>query len=173
MGFEFYGTYQKKPYFRAVSLIYKPSSRSTWIRMIFFVGFTAVYIAMIISSLKTATAPKISILVGHLITFTVVGSFTFRPYITAYTRARKDWSDPITHLPIQGKVSEQGVIFNPGANQRMMDWGNFIKLEKSEGYAAMVAEDDTMVLLQRSFFQTDDEWKTLDQWLERYIIRVH
>jgi hypothetical protein len=168
MDIEFYGTYQKKPYFRAVSLIHKPSSRSTLLRIIFFLGFTAVYIAMIISSFQTATASKISLLIGYLITFTVVASFTFRPYITAYTQARKDWSDPITHLPIQGLVSEQGVIFNPGAHQQTINWVNFNKMEKSNDFVALVAADQTMMLLQRSFFHSDDEWQTLQHWIEQY-----
>jgi hypothetical protein len=169
MGIEFYGTYQQKPYFKAVSLIHKPSPQSTWIRIIFFLGFTAVYIAMIISSFQTATASKISLLIGYLITFTVVGSFTFRPYINAYTQARKEWGDPITHLPIQGVVSEQGIIFNPGAHQQTINWVNFTKMEKSDDFIALVVAGETMVLLQRSFFQSGEEWQTLQQWVQRHI----
>lgn len=169
MDIEFYGTYQKKLYFRAVSLIHKPGSRSTLLRIILFLGFTAAYIAMIISSFETAASSKVSLLIGYLITFTVVGSFTFQPYIKAFTQARKEWSDPITHLPIQGIVSEQGVIFNPGANQQVITWDSFIKTELTTDYCALVAEDETMVLLQRSFFQSDEEWQTLQQWVQQYV----
>lgn len=167
MEIEFYGTYERKAYFRAVSLIYKPSSKSTWLRIIFFLIFAAAYIALIISSFQTTTASKISLLIGYLITFTVVTSFTFRPYITAYTQARKDWSNPITHLPIQGMVSEQRVTFNPGSSSHAIEWNNFLKLEKSNDFVALVTSDETMVLLQRSFFQDDAEWQTLMQWIEQ------
>jgi hypothetical protein len=169
MQIEFYGSYQKKPYFRAVSLIDKPSSPSAWLRILFFLGFTAVNIVMIINNFQTEAASKISILIGQLITFTVVVSFTFQPYIKAFTQARKDWSDPITHLPIQGIVSEQGVIFNPGTNQQAIDWTSFTKMEKTADFVALVTADENMVLLQRSFFQSDPEWQTLHQWIENYV----
>jgi hypothetical protein len=169
MEIEFYGTYLKKPYFRAVSLIHKPSARSTLLRIIFFLGFTAAYIAMIISSFQTAASSKVSLLIGYLITFTVVGSFTFQPYIKAFTQARKDWSNPITRLPIQGVVSEKGVIFNPGAKQQVITWDSFKNSELTNDYCALVAEDETVVLLQRSFFQSDEEWQTLQRWVGQHI----
>lgn len=172
MQIEFYGKYQRKAYFRAVSLIHKPSTQSTWLRIIFFLVFAAAYIALIISSFQTTNSSKISLLIGYLITFTVVTSFTFRPYITAYAQARKDWSDPITHLPIQGMVSEQGITFNPTSNSPVIDWESFEKLEKANEYVALVTTDKTMVLLQRSFFQ-DDEWRTIQQWLDHYVQGIH
>ena len=173
MKIEFYGKYKRKPYFRAVTLIHKPSSRSALLRVIFFVGFTAVFGAMLVSSLQTEGTSQISILIGQLITFTVVTTFTFRPYITAYTQARKDWSDPITHLPIQGIISEQGVTFNPGANQQVIEWGKITKKDQSEDFAALVADDETMVLLQRSFFHSEDEWQTVQEWIGQYVKPEH
>jgi hypothetical protein len=36
-----------------------------------------------------------------------------------------------------------------------------------------VTADENMVLLQRSFFQSDPEWPTLHQWIEQFVKIVH
>ncbi|MEN8242615.1 MAG: hypothetical protein ABFS17_11880 [Chloroflexota bacterium] len=170
MQIEFYGTYQKKAYFKAVALIHQPSRRSRIVRLFFFLLFIAIYgtLAINVFGGDTQAAAEISALLGHLISFTVAGSFAFQPYIAAFTQARKDWSDPITHLPIQGIVSEQGVTFNPNANPQNIAWDSFEKIDQGAGYTALVTGDKTMVLLQRSFFQSDREWDTVQRWIDQH-----
>ena len=163
MKIEFYGTYQKKAYFQAIALIHRPTRLSANVRLFFFLLFIAIYGVLAISVFgeETKIAAEISALLGHLISFTVAASFAFQPYIASFTHARKDWSSPITHLPIQGLVSEQGVTFNPNANPQVIPWQRFTKIEKAPDYTAMVTGDKVMVLLQRDFFQSNNEWDTV------------
>jgi hypothetical protein len=168
---EFYGTYQKNAYFRAVALIHRPARRSAAVRLLFFLLFIAIYGTFVVTVFRDEiqAAAAVSTVIGHLISFTVAASFAFQPYIAGFTQARKEWSDPLTRLPIQGTVSEQGVTFNPNANPIVIEWQRFNKIKTTEEYTALVTEDKTMLLLQRDFFQTDQEWQTLHQWIGWYV----
>lgn len=165
MQIEFYGTYQKRPYFKAVALIHQPTRLSRRVRLFFFLLFIAIYgtLAATIFGADSLAVTKVSGLFGHMISFAMAASFAFQPYIAAFTQARKDWSDPITHLPIQGVVSDQGITFNPTSNPQTIAWDSFEKIDQRIDYIALVTSDKTMVLLQRSFFQSDDEWDLINR----------
>lgn len=145
------------------------------VRLFFLLLFIAIYgtLAINVFGEETQAATEISSLLGHLISFAVAASFSFQPYLAGFTQARKEWADPISRLPIQGIVSEQGVLFNPTANPQLIEWSSFEKLSRQEDYTTLVTGDKTMVLLQRSFFQSDQEWDTLQLWIDQFVKPAH
>lgn len=168
MEINFSGSYEKKLFHQSIFLVNKPSTRSAVLRILGFLAVVAIYIGLTINVLKSETqsASEITGLLRHLITLTVFFSFAFQPYIKAFTTSRNLWNDPITRMPIQGRISTQGIFFG---SSHTLSWDTFIKFEKIEALIVLQTINQQIVILPRSFFENDRDWKTLQQWIDRYV----
>ena len=175
MEIQFSGSYQQKQYYQGVFLAHKPPTRSAVLRILGFVVIGGLYIGLTVSVFQqdSQSTSQISNLLRHLITLVVVASFAFQPYIKAFVQSRNSWKDPITRLPILGAISGKGIRFGASANARAIGWDTFIKAEKTENLIVLLTIDSGMVILPRAFFESDRDWKSLQQLIDRYLKVVH
>jgi len=159
MEIEFSGQPDKDIYFKAIRWIYKPSKKSTMIRVAVFVIFAALYIALVVLAFQEdAISPYESEkLLRHLITFLLLGYILFQPAINAYRKATSLWKDPSSRRHRTGRVSPLGVVIDPLKD--WMKWETFIRVESKTDYIVLFTASRTFVLLQRSFFRDEQEWK--------------
>jgi transposase-like protein len=171
MEIQFSGSYEKKQYFKGVFLAHKPPTRSAVLRIFGVVVFAAIYIGLAVSVMESEdlSTSQISGVLRHLITFAVFISFSFQPYIKAFTQARNLWNNPIIRTPNEGTISSQGIHFGTSA----IKWDEFIKLKKTDDLIVLRTIYNGIIILPRTFFQSDQDWKTLQQWADRYIKEVH
>ncbi|MFZ6029125.1 MAG: hypothetical protein ACOYYS_15535 [Chloroflexota bacterium] len=172
MELPFSGQYDRAAYFKAIQWVYKPSRRSSIIRIVAFVLFLILYVAYIVSALREegVSSPEFSRLARYSITFLILGYFIFQPYINAYRSATRLWADPMVRRKIGGQVSSLGVQFAP--SDKWMPWDGFIKVHKSDDLVVLVTAKWDFVALQRKFFQSDAEWKMLQDMVASRVKEV-
>lgn len=172
MELEFSGYYQKDIYFKTIRWIYRPSNKSLILRTGAFVIFTALYIAAIITALQEEGASSFELArVGrHLITFLILGYILLQPYISSYRRATELWNDPVIRRNITGRVSTMGMMIDPGKD--WMPWDRFVKMNKTPEAMTLLTASGMFVLLQRSFFRDDRDWKMVQNIVDTKVQEV-
>jgi len=155
----FSGFYKKDIYFRTIWWIYKPSTSALIIRIAAFLLFGALYTATIINSFKAdgASSFEVARMVRHLITFLILGYILFQPYINSYRKSSELWNDPVIRRNITGRVSTTGIIIDP--MKEWLTWDKFVKVNHQLDSIALLTASRMFVLLQRDFFQDEQDWK--------------
>jgi|RhiMetdeSRZDD1v2_1073273.scaffolds.fasta_scaffold00824_15 hypothetical protein len=172
MEIEFSGYYQKDIYFKAIRWIFRPSNKALILRVGAFVIFAALYIANIsiafqqegVSSFEMARIGR------HLITFLILGYILLQPYINSYRKATELWNDPVIRRNITGRVSTMGVMIDPGKD--WMPWVQFVKVNKTPEAITLLTASSMFVLLQRSFFREERDWKMVQSIVDTKVQEV-
>lgn len=161
MEIEFGGQPDKEIYFKAIRWIFKPSKKSVWIRSAIFVGFTALYLAVAFGAFQSdgVSAFEISRLVRHLFTVLLLAYILVQPAINSYQKANSLWNDPSSRRFRTGRVSPLGVRIDPMKD--WMKWETFIRIESAPDYIVLLTASKMFILLQRSFFIDEQEWKLM------------
>ena len=172
MEIEFSGHYQKDIYFKAIRWIYRPSNKALTLRIGAFVIFAVLYIANIIIAFQEegASSFEIARIGRHLITFLLLGYVLFQPYINSYRKATELWNDPVVRRNITGRVSSMGVMINPGKD--WITWDQFVKVNKTPEAITLLTASRMFVLLQRSFFRDDRDWKIVQNIVDTKVQEV-
>ena len=159
MDIEFSGYYEKDIYFRTIRWIYRPSRKALILRIAVFVIFAGLYAATIIATLQEEGASSFELVrIGrHFITFAILGYILLQPYIHSYRRAAELWNDPMIRRNITGRVSTMGVIIDPMKD--WMTWDKFVKVNNTPEAITLLTASGMFVLLQRSFFRDERDWK--------------
>lgn len=171
MEIHFTGSYEKKLYYKSVSLAHRPTKLSAVLRISGVALLLILYLAMVVDVFQqeSRSTSDYTHLLSYLLTIVVLSSMILKPYINAFVTSRNAWKNPITHQPILGVVSNSGIRFGTRSTAPSIKWEAFTKLEKTENLIVLVTIDLGMVILPRSFFQSDSDWETLQQWIERYV----
>ena len=172
MEIEFSGYYQKDIYFKAIRWIFRPSNKALILRVGAFVIFAALYIANIsiafqqegVSSFEMARIGR------HLITFLIMGYILLQHYINSYRKSTELWNDHVILRNITGRVSTMGVMIDPG--KEWMPWVQFVKVNKTPEAITLLTASSMFVLLQRSFFREERDWKMVQSIVDTKVQEV-
>jgi hypothetical protein len=172
MDIAFSGFYKKDIYFRTIRWIYKPTTSSLIIRIAAFVIFGALYTATIVNSFQGEGASSFELVrMGrHLITFLILGYILFLPYVNSYRKSSELWNDPVIRKNITGRVSTMGIIIDPMKD--WLTWDKFIKVNNQPDSIALLTASRMFVLLQRDFFQDEQDWKMLQNMVAAKVQEV-
>lgn len=172
MEIEFSGQPNKDIYFKAIRWIYKPTKKSTMIRVAVFVGFTALYLVVVFGAIQEGDTStyEISRLIRHLITVLLLGYILVQPAINSYRKASSLWSDPSSRRHRTGRVSPLGVVIDPLKD--WMKWETFTRVESKPDYIVLLTASRMFVLLQRSFFRDEQEWKLVQNMVAQKVQEV-
>jgi hypothetical protein len=166
MELEFNGQYDQPTYFKAVSLVYRPSRRSLLTRIFVFILFGAMYAVLIAGNSQEVTRSTLEVarLFRHLLTLLLLGYLVFQPYITAYRTAARLWKDPVVRRRLAGRISSLGIQYAP--SQEWIGWADFIKVHKTPGLVVLLTAARNFVALPRTFFGSDQDWVILNQMID-------
>jgi len=172
MEIEFNGVYQKDIYFRTIRWIYKPSTKTLLFRIGIFVIFGGLYVAAIVTSFQKdgVSTFELSKLGRHLITFLILGYVLLQPYIGSQQKAMELWGDQSIHRRLTGRVSSLGIIVDPMRD--WLTWDKFVKVNKMPDGIALLTASRMFVLLQRDFFQTEQDWKQVQGLVDTKVREV-
>ena len=172
MEIEFSGYYQKEIYFSAIRWIYKPSKKALILRVGLFVVFSALYAAAIVSAFREegASSFEIARTFRHLITFLILGYILVQPYINSFRKATELWNDPVIRRNITGRVSTMGVMIDPMKD--WLTWDKFVKVNNTPQAITLLTASGMFVLLQRSFFRDDRDWKMVQNIVDTKVREV-
>ena len=172
MEIEFSGHYIKDIYFQAIRWIYRPSKLSLLLRIGAFVIFAALYILNIVLTLQEGDTSSFELArIGrHLFTFLLLGYVVVQPYISAYRKATELWNDPVIRRNITGRVSTMGVMIDPGKD--WIPWEQFVKVNKTPEAITLLTASRMFVLLQRSFFKEERDWKMVQNLVDTRVQEV-
>ena len=101
-----------------------------------------------------------------LLSLTILGYFAVSPFLAARQVASKLWSAPQIRLPIHGRVSSQGIAYTFSTSETETRWEEFAKVRRADDLLVLQTADGVLSILPRSFFQSEADWKTLQQWVE-------
>ena len=172
MEIEFSGYYQKDIYFKAIRWIFRPSNKALILRVGAFVIFAALYIANIGIAFQQegGSSFEMARIGRHLITFLILGYILLQPYINSYRKATELWNDPVIRRNITGRVSTMGVMIDPG--KEWMPWVQFVKVNKTPEAITLLTASSMFVLLQRSFFREERDWKMVQSIVDTKVQEV-
>jgi hypothetical protein len=172
MEIEFSGHYQKEIYFKSIRWIYRPSNRSLILRIAVFVVFSALYIAAIVMALQEdgSSSFELARIGRHLITFLLLGYILAQPFINSFRKATELWNDPVIRRNITGRVSTMGVMIDPGKDWIM--WDRFVKVNKTPEAITLLTASRMFVLLPRSFFKEERDWKMVQNIVDTKVQEV-
>jgi hypothetical protein len=172
MEIEFNGYYQKDIYFKVIRWIYRPSNKSLILRIGAFVIFTVLYALTIITTFQEegTSSFELARIGRHLITFLILGYILLQPYINSYRKATELWNDPVIRRNITGRVSTMGVMIDP--RKDWMTWDQFVKVNKTPEAITLLTASGMFVLLQRSFFKEERDWKMVQNIVDTKVQEV-
>jgi hypothetical protein len=172
MEIEFSGQHDKPTYFKAVHWIYRPSQRDFIIRVSVFAVFSAVFAAIVVVALQKEGGEPFEFLrlARHLITFIIIAYLIFQPHLKGYQMATRLWQDPIIRRKLSGRVSSMGVQFDPSHD--WMGWDQFAKVYKSNDLVVLLTAARLFVVLPRSFFRDDHDWKMFQELVNSRVQQV-
>jgi hypothetical protein len=171
MEIEYSGYYKKDIYFRAIRWIYQPSKKSLIIRIAAFVIFAVLYAAVIYLAFQENTSSfELAKIARHLFTFLLLAYILLQPYISSYRRASQLWKDPVVRRKITGRISTLGIIIDPMKD--WMHWSQFVKVSKTPEAITLLTASRTFVLLQRTFFNEERDWKMVREIVETKVQEV-
>ncbi len=172
MEIEFSGQPDKETYFKAIRWIFKPSKKSTLIRVAVFVSFTALYLVVVFGAVQEGdtSAYEISRLIRHLFTVLLLGYILVQPAINSYRKANSLWNDPSSRRHRTGRVSPLGVLIDPMTD--WMRWETFIRVDSRPDYIVLLTASRMFILLQRSFFRDEQEWKLVQNMVAQKVQEV-
>lgn len=172
MEIEFSGRYDKDLYFQAIRWIFTPSKKAWLLRLAAFVVFSALYIVTIIGAFQqdNASSFELARIGRHLITFLILGYILLQPYISSYRKASELWNDPVTGRNITGRVSPMGVMIDPMKD--WLTWDKFVKVNRTPAAITLLTASRVFVLLQRSFFKDEQDWKMVQNLVNSRVQEV-
>lgn len=106
----------------------------------------------------------------HLITFLILGYVLLQPSINSYRKATELWNDPVIRRTITGSVFTMGVMIDPGKNGTT--WEQFVKVNKTPEVITLRTASGMFVLLQRSFFKEERDWKLVQNTVDTKVQEV-
>ena len=170
MDIKFKGNYDKKEYFQPIYLAGKPTRRSTLWRVILFVAFTGIYIALVIHVLQDSdpSAHDQFRLIRHFFTILLLAYFIFLPYIRIYTTASRLWRDPLVRRALHGTISNQGISYGT----HTLAWEEILTRREQEDMVVLLTNDRTMALLPRHFFQSSEDWNHFRQLVDHKVVEA-
>jgi len=172
MDIEISGYYNKDIYFKTIRWIYKPSRNTLILRIAVFVIFGGLYIASIVLASRGGDASvfELSRLGRHLITFLILGYVLLQPYINSQRKAMELWNEQSIRRNLTGRVSTLGVIFDPMKD--WLTWDKFVKVNRMPDAVALLTASRVFALLQRDFFQTEQDWKMVQNIIDTKVQEV-
>ena len=167
MEIEFKGRYNKAQFFKGVYLAAKPSNTSTVLRVVAFLVFAGVLIALAVTTYQDDPAGfQISRLPRHFGTALILGYLAFQPFISMFFTARGLWDDQMAQNTLYGKVTNQGITLG-GYPQT---WDRFVLKRFSEEFVVLQTTNRSYTLLQRNFFKAEEDWHRVVKLIEHKVV---
>lgn len=166
MDVEFHGQFDKATFFKAVSLANQQSKRSMIIRYV-LVGIAALFLVINIFNFIARGGQKSDDIVSLVLSIIILVYFIFGVKLTTYALATRLWKGEGVHQPQSGTINEEGIIYHPDTT--IVAWERYGRGKSTDDMQLLMTEDGLLSIFPRSFFASDEDWKSFQNWVDTRI----
>ncbi len=168
MQIKFRGQYNRNLFFRAVALANRPAKTQQRLLSIMLV---IAIVGVGVIGYRILTSGDWGGNIVYLIAAIFMGGFVAQIFLRPYFAARKLWATPGTQRPLKGTVSSLGVTYRFPEGEVNIEWKRFNRLQKTDDLITLVREEDgLLVVFPRHFFNSDSNWKKVNQLVDNNVI---
>lgn len=171
MEITFTGTYRQEDIFHACQMLGHPTGVQKWLRIgglaliiVFWIGYILKLLSMG-GETSNSRLEVISVSIGVAIAAYVLAL----PYLNSSTAAKQLWNQPIIRKPQNGHVDSQGVFFTDRSDRTPIIWDRISHKRRSDRMTVLRTDDGTAVILPRSFFKTEEEWRRFNRLVDECV----
>lgn len=157
MEINFEGAYTKDLLRRGLALATRPVGWGLYWR-IGMIGLTilgliyAIYLAA--SNLPANGGRALQLAVSLLI----LGYVAALPVTGPRTAANSLWRDPAHHRPLNGLVTDAGILLDPKGAAKLIPWSKFTKVKASPDLVVLLESGGVTEIFPRAFFASEADW---------------
>jgi hypothetical protein len=166
MDIKFNGQFDKPTFFKAVSLANQQSQRSLIIRYV-LIGIAAIFLVINVFNFFARGGQNSNDILSVILSIIIVLYFVFGTRLTTYTLANRLWKGQGVHQPQSGTINEEGIIYHPDTT--VVAWERYGRGQSAEDMQLLLTDDGLLSIFPRSFFDSDEDWKTFRNWVETRI----
>jgi hypothetical protein len=93
--------------------------------------------------------------------------FIFGVKLTTFALATRLWKGEGVHQPQSGTINEEGITYHPDTTS--VPWERYGRGQSTEDMQLLMTEDGLLSIFPRSFFSSDEDWKTFRNWVDTRI----
>jgi hypothetical protein len=166
MDIEFHGQFDKPTFFKAVALANRQSQRTIIIRYI-LIGIAAVFLVVNVFNFFTSGSQNSNEILSVVLSVIILLYFIFGTKLTTYALASRLWKSEAVHQEQVGTVTEEGITYHPDTTA--IPWERYSRGHSTEDMQLLLTDDGLLSIFPRSFFSSDEDWKTFRSWVDTKI----
>jgi hypothetical protein len=162
MAIEFNGQFDKQTFFKAVSLANRPSLRSRIFRYV-VIGIAGLFLVINIFNFFARGGQNPNDILSLVLSIIILLYFIFGVRLTTYALASRLWKSESVRKQQAGTITEEGITYHP--EPTVIEWKRFSRGHALEDMQLLMTEDGLLSIFPRSFFASDEDWKTFQGWV--------
>jgi len=166
MDVEFHGQFDKATFFKAVELANRQSRRNIIIRYV-LIGIAAIFLVINVFNFFARGGQNSNDILSVVLSIIIVLYFIFGVKLTTNALASRLWKGEGVHQEQAGTISEEGIIYHP--DTILIAWDRYSRGQSTEEMQLLMTEDGLLSIFPRSFFNSDEDWKTFQNWVNTRI----
>jgi hypothetical protein len=168
MDVEFHGQYDKATFYKAVALANRQSKRNIIIRYV-LVAIAAIFLVINVFNFFARGGNNSNDILSVVLSIIILLYFIFGVRLTTTALAARLWKSDSVRQEQAGTISEEGITYHPDTT--MITWERFSRGQSTEEMQLLMTEDGLLSIFPRSFFSSDEDWKTFQNWVDTRIPR--
>ena len=168
MDVEFRRQYDKQTFFKAVALANRQGLRSTIFRYV-LIGIAAIFLVINAFNFFARGGQNSNDILSVVLSAIILLYFIFGVRLTTYALASRLWKGEGVHQEQAGTVNEEGITYHP--DTIIIPWERYSRGHSTEDMQLLMTEDGLLSIFPRSFFTSDEDWKTFRNWVDTRIVR--
>jgi len=157
MEVEFHGQFDKETFFKAVALANRQSQRSTIFRYV-LTGIAAIFLVVNIFNFFARGGQNSSDILSVVLSVIILLYFIFGTRLTTRALASRLWKSERVHQEQAGTINAEGITYHPDTT--VIAWERYSRGHSTEDMQLLMTEDGLLSIFPRSFFNSDEDWKT-------------
>jgi hypothetical protein len=166
MDIEFHGQFDKETFFKAVSLANRQSKRNVIIRYV-LIGIAAIFLVINVFNFLARGGQSSNDILSVVLSVIILLYFIFSVRLTQFALSTRLWKGEGVHQPQNGTINEEGILYQPDTT--IVAWERYSRGQSTEDMQLLMTEDGLLSIFPRSFFNSDEDWKTFQNWVETRI----
>ena len=168
MDVEFHGQFDKQTFFKAVALANRQSQRSLIIRYA-LIGIAVIFLVINVFNFLARGGQNPSDILSVVLSTIILLYFIFGVRFTTNVLASRLWKSEGVHQEQTGTINEEGITYHPDTTT--VPWERYSRGQSAEDMMLLMTEDGLLSIFPRSFFKSDEDWKTFRNWVDTRIPR--
>ncbi len=166
MEIQFHGQFDKPTFFKAVALANRQNRRSMILRYA-LTGIAALFLVVNLYNFFTRGSQTGNDILSVALSLIILLYFIFSVRLTTQALANRLWKSEGVHQEQIGTITEEGVTYQPDTTA--IPWERYGRGQSADDMQLLMTDDGLLSIFPRSFFSSDEDWKTFRGWVDTKI----